>query len=97
VKRDREKRDEAGLQALEAQSRVGLITDWTDIFIRFEAATMDGASRLQKILHVTLPGIMPTIVLILLRIIVSVLPLLCIYPFQQRFFVQGVMVGGIKE
>jgi putative aldouronate transport system permease protein len=32
----------------------------------YEAATMDGASRLQKILFITLPGIMPTIIIILI-------------------------------
>src|SRR5699024_1061501 len=30
-------------------------------------------------------------------IIVSSLPLLIIYPFLQRFFVQGVLIGSIKE
>ncbi|KIL38043.1 protein lplB [Gordoniibacillus kamchatkensis] len=30
----------------------------------YEAAEMDGASRLQKLIHVTLPGILPTIVLL---------------------------------
>ena len=29
----------------------------------YEAAEMDGANRLQRVLHVTLPGIMPTVVL----------------------------------
>ena len=30
-------------------------------------------------------------------IIVSALPLLIVYPFLQRFFVQGVLIGSIKE
>ncbi|NMA62399.1 MAG: carbohydrate ABC transporter permease, partial [Firmicutes bacterium] len=30
-------------------------------------------------------------------IIVSTLPVLVIYPFLQKYFVQGVMIGAIKE
>jgi len=32
----------------------------------YEAATVDGASRFQKIWHVTLPGIMPTVIILLI-------------------------------
>lgn len=29
-------------------------------------------------------------------IVVTVLPVLCIYPFIQKYFVKGVMVGSLK-
>ena len=29
-------------------------------------------------------------------IVVSTLPILCIYPFVQKYFVDGVMIGSIK-
>lgn len=29
-------------------------------------------------------------------IVVATLPILCLYPFLQKYFVKGVMIGGIK-
>ena len=29
-------------------------------------------------------------------IIVSTLPVLCFYPFAQRYFMQGMMIGSLK-
>ena len=30
-------------------------------------------------------------------IVVSTIPILCVYPFLQKYFVKGVLVGSIKE
>jgi len=30
-------------------------------------------------------------------IIISTLPILCLYPFLQKYFVHGVLIGALKE
>ena len=29
-------------------------------------------------------------------IVMSTLPIMCLYPFLQKYFVQGVMIGSLK-
>ena len=30
-------------------------------------------------------------------IVVATVPILCVYPFIQKYFAQGVMIGAVKE
>ena len=30
------------------------------------------------------------------NIILTILPIMCIYPFLQKYFVKGVMIGAVK-
>ena len=30
-------------------------------------------------------------------VIVTILPIICVYPFIQKYFTKGIMLGGVKE
>lgn len=51
----------------------------------YEAAKVDGANRLQKIWHVDLPGIMPTIVVVLILSVGSIMAI----GFEKAFLLQN--------
>lgn len=59
----------------------------------YEAAEIDGASRLKRIWHVTLPGIMPTIIILLLINIGNILNL----GFEQQMLLGNPMVTDSSE
>lgn len=55
-----------------------------DILIESDTASMDGGQvASENVKYAT--------------IMVSTIPVLCIYPFIQKYFTQGVMIGAIKE
>lgn len=76
----------------------------------YEAAQIDGANRWKQMIHVTLPGISGQIIIIVgvdeaaqvaelvkyALIVVLTAPILAVYPFLQKYFVKGVMIGAIK-
>ena len=41
--------------------------------------------------------IIPTESLKMAAIVISTVPVLCVYPFVQKFFINGMMIGGVKE
>ena len=55
-----------------------------DILINSEMQQMDnGVTNMEGIKYAT--------------IIVATVPILCVYPFIQKYFAQGVMIGAVKE
>ena len=30
-------------------------------------------------------------------IVVALIPILCVYPFLQKYFIKGMMIGAVKE
>ena len=30
-------------------------------------------------------------------VVITILPMLALYPFVQKYFVKGIMIGGVKE
>lgn len=50
------------------------------------ASDAESAQRLQTMVQVIKYGV----------IVVSTLPIVCVYPFLQKYFMKGVMIGSIK-
>ncbi|HEY0827658.1 MAG TPA: ABC transporter permease subunit [Bacilli bacterium] len=59
----------------------------------YEAAYIDGANRLQRIIHVTLPSIMPTIVILLILSVSGIMN----SNFEQHFLLGNKMVQDTAE
>lgn len=53
-----------------------------------QVMTSDEALRLDDISNVTLNSS---------KIIISMIPILCIYPFLQKYFISGIVLGSVKE
>lgn len=59
----------------------------------YESAGMDGANKFRQIWHITLPGIRPTIVILLILSMESVMDL----SFDQFFMLQNQVVSNVAE
>lgn len=68
---------------------------WPLMLVLRELVVEDGMSMMNQ---GGVPGNMPlnTFTLKMATIIICVLPILCIYPFMQRYFTKGLLVGSVK-
>ena len=70
------------LAQLAGEDRVALAKDSGLTCLHVGANTGDGKDSIKAVKMATT--------------VLSTLPILCIYPFVQKFFTQGVMVGSVK-
>lgn len=71
-------------QIMESKANMPLAVILQDILINSEMQQMDnGVTNMEGIKYAT--------------IIVATVPILCVYPFIQKYFAQGVMIGAVKE
>ena len=71
-------------QILEVKGDMPLAVILRDILINADMQQMDtGVTNMEGIKYAT--------------IIVATAPILCVYPFIQKYFAQGVMIGAVKE
>lgn len=59
----------------------------------YESAEVDGANRFQKMWHITLPGIMPTIIVILILIIGNIINI----GFERQFLLRTSAVRNVSD
>lgn len=59
----------------------------------YEAAEVDGASRFQKIRHITIPGIMPTIIVVLILVIGNIINI----GFERQFLLRTSAVRDVSD
>lgn len=41
-------------------------------------------------------GVIYAILILFCAMVVATLPIMCLYPFLQKYFVKGVMIGAVK-
>lgn len=72
------------VRVIDQKDQLPLAVILRDILIENDTASMDGGQvASENVKYAT--------------IMVSTIPILCIYPFIQKYFTQGVMIGAIKE
>jgi len=76
------------------------ITDQTlkpiQIFLRDSLTTIQGLSQHFSVAQMTQIRVLPQNVRTAI-VIITILPILCVYPFLQKYFVSGIMIGSLKE
>lgn len=71
-------------QVMEDRTKMPIAVILRDILINSQMQQMDtGVTNLEGIKYAT--------------IVVATVPILCVYPFIQKYFTQGVMIGAVKE
>lgn len=67
------------------------------IYLRNVVISMDQTLNDAAKAQLEAGGLVNTVAVQMATIVVTTLPILCLYPFLQKHFVRGIMVGGMKE